>query len=90
MPYASHIKVHLCQNVDGTYIAETLKRIDFETTLILRSPRPLPHKKIRQMHTAKAHFLEVSKGRSAYQKAFCNYPRMQKPWLTLALIRKHV
>ena len=34
-PYANHIKLHFVSNVDGTHIAETLKKVNPETTLFL-------------------------------------------------------
>ncbi len=34
-PFANHLKVHFVSNVDGTHIAETLKKLDAETTLFL-------------------------------------------------------
>ncbi|MFQ2094671.1 glucose-6-phosphate isomerase [Aeromonas taiwanensis] len=34
-PYKNHLEMHFVSNVDGTHIAETLKKIDAETTLFL-------------------------------------------------------
>lgn len=34
-PFANHLKIHFVSNVDGTHIAETLKKINPETTLFL-------------------------------------------------------
>ncbi|UCA11702.1 glucose-6-phosphate isomerase [Aeromonas enteropelogenes] len=34
-PYKNHLEMHFISNVDGTHIAETLKKIDPETTLFL-------------------------------------------------------
>ncbi|HHQ4758779.1 glucose-6-phosphate isomerase [Aeromonas hydrophila] len=34
-PYKNHLQMHFVSNVDGTHIAETLKKIDPETTLFL-------------------------------------------------------
>ena len=34
-PYKNHLKMHFVSNVDGTHIAETLKKVNPETTLIL-------------------------------------------------------
>lgn len=34
-PYAGPLKVHFVSNIDGTHLAETLKRVDPETTLFL-------------------------------------------------------
>jgi glucose-6-phosphate isomerase len=34
-PYKNHLEMHFVSNVDGTHIAETLKKIDPETTLFL-------------------------------------------------------
>ena len=51
------IKVHFVSNVDGTHIAETLKRIDFETTLFLVASKTFTTKEtMANAHTAGAHF----------------------------------
>ncbi|MCJ8216148.1 glucose-6-phosphate isomerase [Aeromonas veronii] len=34
-PYKNHLQMHFVSNVDGTHIAETLKKVDPETTLFL-------------------------------------------------------
>lgn len=34
-PYKNHLTMHFVSNVDGTHIAETLKKVDPETTLVL-------------------------------------------------------
>ena len=34
-PYKNHLEMHFVSNVDGTHVAETLKKIDPETTLFL-------------------------------------------------------
>src|SRR5690606_18699951 len=34
-PFANHLKIHFVSNVDGTHIAETLKKVNPETTLFL-------------------------------------------------------
>ncbi|MCY9823678.1 glucose-6-phosphate isomerase [Aeromonas media] len=34
-PYKNHLQMHFVSNVDGTHIAETIKKIDPETTLFL-------------------------------------------------------
>lgn len=34
-PYATHLKVHFVSNVDGTHIAEVLKKVDPETVLFI-------------------------------------------------------
>jgi glucose-6-phosphate isomerase len=34
-PYKNHLEMHFVSNVDGTHIAETLKKVDPETTLFL-------------------------------------------------------
>ncbi|MGR6981065.1 glucose-6-phosphate isomerase [Testudinibacter sp. P27/CKL/0425] len=34
-PYKNHLNMHFVSNVDGTHIAETLKKVDPETTLVL-------------------------------------------------------
>lgn len=34
-PYAGNLKVHFVSNIDGTHIAETLKKLDAETALFI-------------------------------------------------------
>ncbi|MES3016455.1 MAG: glucose-6-phosphate isomerase [Bacteroidota bacterium] len=34
-PYSNHLKLHFVSNVDGSHIAETLKKVDPETTLFM-------------------------------------------------------
>ena len=34
-PYASNLKVHFVSNIDGTHIAETLKKLNPETALFI-------------------------------------------------------
>ena len=34
-PYKNHLTMHFVSNVDGTHIAETLKKVNLETTLVL-------------------------------------------------------
>ena len=34
-PFAGHIKVHFVSNIDGTHMAETLKKLDPETALFI-------------------------------------------------------
>lgn len=38
--YKNHLNMHFVSNVDGTHIAETLKKLDPETTLFWLLPRP--------------------------------------------------
>ena len=70
-PYASHIKVHFVSNVDGTHIAETLKRIDFETTLFLVASKTFTTQEtMANAHTARAHFLKSAKDEVHIKKHF--------------------
>ena len=55
------IQVHFVSNVDGTHIAETLKRVDPETTLFLIASKTFTTQEtMTNAHTARAWFLEAA------------------------------
>lgn len=44
-PYKNHLNMHFVSNVDGTHIAEVLKKVNPETTLFWSLPKPSPLRK---------------------------------------------
>lgn len=66
-PYAKDgLDVHFVSNVDGTHIAETLKKVDPETTLfIIASKTFTTQETIANAESAKAWFLEHAKDEKA-------------------------
>ncbi len=70
-PYGSKLNVHFVSNVDGTHIAETLKKINPETTLFLIASKTFTTQEtMTNAQTAKRWFLEVAKDESAVAKHF--------------------
>lgn len=61
-PYKTNLNLHFVSNVDGTHIAETLKKVDPETTLfIIASKTFTTQETMTNANTAKSWFLESSK-----------------------------
>ncbi|XP_072948305.1 glucose-6-phosphate isomerase [Epargyreus clarus] len=70
-PYANHLKVHFVSNIDGTHLAEVLKRLNPETALfIIASKTFTTQETITNATSAKNWFLEVAKDPSAVAKHF--------------------
>ncbi len=71
-PYgAGGLRPHFVSNIDGTHIAETLKRVDPETTLfVIASKTFTTQETITNAHTARAWFLERAKDQAAVAKHF--------------------
>nr|AXK15967.1 phosphoglucose isomerase [Boloria eunomia] len=70
-PYANHLKVHFVSNIDGTHLAEVLKRLNPETALfIIASKTFTTQETITNATSAKNWFLEVAKDPSAVSKHF--------------------
>ncbi len=60
-PYWKNITPHFVSNVDGTHIAETLRRVNPETTLfIVASKTFTTQETMRNAHTAREWFLETA------------------------------
>lgn len=58
-PFANHLKIHFVSNVDGTHIAETLRKVDMETTLFLIASKTFTTQEtMANAHTARQTFLE--------------------------------
>nr|WBO25757.1 phosphoglucose isomerase [Polycaena lua] len=70
-PYANHLKVHFVSNIDGTHLAEVLKKLNPETALfIIASKTFTTQETITNATSAKNWFLEVAKDASAVSKHF--------------------
>ncbi len=71
-PYAQKgLNIHFVSNVDGTHIAETLKKINAETTLfIVASKTFTTQETLTNAETAKKWFLESAKDETAVAKHF--------------------
>lgn len=71
-PYwQDNIKVHFVSNVDGTHIAETLKKVKPERTLfIIASKTFTTQETMTNAHTARKWFLEHAKSESQIAKHF--------------------
>ncbi|CAB3249117.1 unnamed protein product [Arctia plantaginis] len=70
-PYANHLKVHFVSNIDGTHLAEVLKRLNPETALfIIASKTFTTQETITNATSAKTWFLEAAKDPSAVAKHF--------------------
>ncbi|CAF4859367.1 unnamed protein product [Pieris macdunnoughi] len=70
-PYATRLKVHFVSNIDGTHLAEVLKRLNPETSLfIIASKTFTTQETITNATSAKNWFLDVAKDPSAVSKHF--------------------
>ena len=71
-PYAKPgLQAHFVSNVDGTHIAETLKRLNPETTLfIIASKTFTTQETLTNAHTARAWFLRAARDETTVAKHF--------------------
>lgn len=70
-PYWSNITPHFVSNVDGTHIAETLKKVDPETTLfIIASKTFTTQETMTNAETARAWFLEQTQNKGEVARHF--------------------
>lgn len=70
-PYWSDITPHFVSNVDATHIAETLKKVDAETTLfIIASKTFTTQETMTNAETARAWFLDKTGGQGEVAKHF--------------------
>jgi glucose-6-phosphate isomerase len=70
-PYWKNIQPHFVSNVDGTHIAETLKKVDPETTLfIIASKTFTTQETMTNAESAKKWFLEKTEGKGDVAKHF--------------------
>jgi glucose-6-phosphate isomerase len=70
-PYHQSVKPHFVSNVDGTHIAETLKKVNPETTLfIIASKTFTTQETMTNAESAKSWFLEKTEGAGDVAKHF--------------------
>ncbi len=70
-PYKSRLNVHFVSNVDGTHIAETLKKVNPETTLFLIASKTFTTQEtMANAFSARDWFLATAKDNSAVAKHF--------------------
>ncbi|MCE0493465.1 glucose-6-phosphate isomerase [Vibrio salinus] len=70
-PYKNHLNLHFVSNVDGTHIAEVLKKVDPETTMFLVASKTFTTQEtMTNAHTARDWFLSSAKSESEVAKHF--------------------
>lgn len=70
-PYKTHLNVHFVSNVDGTHIAETLKKVNPETTLFLIASKTFTTQEtMANAFTARDWFLKTAQDETAVSKHF--------------------
>lgn len=70
-PYKNHLNVHFVSNVDGTHIAETLKKVNPETTLVLVASKTFTTQEtMTNAHSARDWLLAAAKDESTVAKHF--------------------
>lgn len=70
-PYKNHLNIHFVSNVDGTHIAETLKKVNPETTLFLIASKTFTTQEtMANAFSAREWFLAIAKDEAAVSKHF--------------------
>ncbi|XAW89738.1 glucose-6-phosphate isomerase [Vibrio sp. CDRSL-10 TSBA] len=70
-PYKNHLTMHFVSNVDGTHIAETLKKVDPETTLFLVASKTFTTQEtMTNAHSARDWFLATAGDEAHVAKHF--------------------
>ena len=70
-PYKNHLNMHFVSNVDGTHIAETLKKVNPETTLFLVASKTFTTQEtMTNANSARNWLLAAAKDNSAVAKHF--------------------
>ena len=70
-PYKNHLNIHFVSNVDGTHIAETLKKVNPETTLFLIASKTFTTQEtMANAFSARNWFLEAAKNEASVSKHF--------------------
>ncbi|MFD3393813.1 glucose-6-phosphate isomerase [Aquirufa sp. OSTEICH-129V] len=70
-PYKNHLNIHFVSNVDGTHIAETLKKVNPETTLFLIASKTFTTQEtMANAFSARNWFLDLAKDEQAVSKHF--------------------
>ena len=70
-PFKNHLEMHFVSNVDGTHIAETLKKVDPETTLFLVASKTFTTQEtMTNAHSARDWFLKHAVNEAHVAKHF--------------------
>ncbi|TCP93481.1 glucose-6-phosphate isomerase [Cricetibacter osteomyelitidis] len=70
-PYKNQLTMHFVSNVDGTHIAETLKKVNPETTLVLVASKTFTTQEtMTNAHSARDWFLSMAKDEAHVAKHF--------------------
>ncbi len=70
-PYKNHLNIHFVSNVDGTHIAETLKKVNPATTLFLIASKTFTTQEtMANAHSARQWLLDSGAGPEAVAKHF--------------------
>lgn len=70
-PYKNHLNIHFVSNVDGTHIAETLKKVNPESTLFLIASKTFTTQEtMANAFSARKWFLNFAKDEKAVSKHF--------------------
>ncbi|MGK2960408.1 MAG: glucose-6-phosphate isomerase [Candidatus Malihini olakiniferum] len=70
-PFKNHLNMHFVSNVDGTHIAETLKILNQETTLVLVASKTFTtHETMTNAHSARDWFLKTAQDEQHIAKHF--------------------
>lgn len=78
-PYAKKLKVHFVSNVDGTHIAETLKKVSPETTLFMIASKTFTTQEtMANAHSARDWFLKTAIDEEFVKKHFVAISTNQK------------
>ena len=85
------IEAHFVSNVDGTHIAETLKKIDPERTLFLIASKTFTTQEtMTNAHTARNWFLKASSDESAIAKHFVALSTNEKEVVKFGIDKKNM
>lgn len=86
-PYKNHLNMHFVSNVDGTHIAEVLKKVNPETTLFLVASKTFTTQEtMTNAHSARDWFLKAAGDEKHVAKHFAALSTTPKPLASLVLI----
>ena len=73
-PYKNHLNMHFVSNVDGTHIAEVLKKVNPETTLFLVASKTFTTQEtMTNAHSARDWFLKAAGDEKHVAKHLCSW-----------------
>lgn len=85
------IQVYFVSNVDGTHIAETLRKVDPEETLFLIASKTFTTQEtMTNAHTARAWFLEAAKEEAHIARHFIALSTNEKEVVTFGISRENM